>query len=451
MSSSNRPIAPQGWPLLGSMVEARRDPLAFTLRLAREFGAVARFHLGPYKGYLVSHPEGVRHVLQANHGNYDKRNYDYDMLRPFLGEGLLTSDGAEWLRERRLIQPAFHSDNLSGFVASMNTSIQRMLDSWQLKARANEAFDVASEMNRLALEIVSKGLLGSGLGPRKERVLEAFGVLNHEVARRFQSLVILPLWMPTPSNLAVRRAKAEIDDVVMGFLSEAEQSSSEGALLRMLLEAHSAPSGSGVRIGKIRDEMVTLILAGHETTAALLSWTWYLLAQHSEAAKRVRAEARDVLAGRDPQAADLRKLVFTESVLKEALRLYPPVWIISRRAKQADHIQGYRIPADSVVALSPYATHRDQFYWDEPESFNPQRFMRARGKEQHPFAYFPFGGGPRLCIGGDFAMMEAKMVVASVVQRYRLELVGDEPVQPKALITLRPQGGLKMKPEPVGA
>ncbi len=448
MPSAKEPTGPTGWPLLGSMIEARRDPLAFTLRLAREHDDVAGFHLGPYKGYLVSHPEGVRHVLQANHRNYDKHNYDYEMLRPFLGDGLLTSDGEQWLKERRLIQPAFHREQLAKFVGSMHESIRRMLDRWHALVRENSPVDVDREMNSLALEIVSKGLLGAELGGRGARILEAFRVLNTEVALRFQSLLPLPLWLPLPGNLAARRAKAQIDGALTEFITERQGGSHEETLLDVLMQAHGG-AANGVIPARVLDELVTLTLAGHETTAALLSWTWYLLAKNPEIAEQVRQEAWQVLSGRAPEWPDLDKLVVTESVLKETLRLYPPVWIISRRAKEDDVIRGHNIRGESVVALSPYATHRDPNYWQEPDRFEPQRFMPARERERPHYAYFPFGGGPRLCIGAGFAMMEAKMVVASVVQRYRLRRLEQEPVRPRALVTLRPERSLRMELRPV--
>ncbi len=445
MQSDKVAAGPDGWPFIGSMLEARRDPLAFTERLAREYGDVARFHLGIFKGYLVSHPDGVRYVLQDNHPNYDKRNYDYEMLRPFVGDGLITSNGDPWLRERRLIQPTFHQDHLAKFATAMNPAIQSRLETWRPLAERGRVVDVAREMNELALEIVSKTLFGAELGPRKDRILDAFQVLNHEVARRFKSLLVLPLWLPLPRNLKARRAKDQLDQVLMDFLAEFEGRNPAGSLLGRLLEAHGGITEGEAQNQMVRDEMVTLILAGHETTGSLLSWTWYLLAQHPEAASQVREEARRILSGREPQAADLEDLVFLEAVLKEALRLYPPVWIISRRAKGDDQILGYRIPAGSVVALSPYVVHRDPTRWDDPDRFNPKRFLSGGETERKPFAYFPFGGGPRLCIGGGFSMMEAKMVVASVVQNFQLELTGESAVQPEALITLRPRNGLKMR------
>lgn len=451
MNQLKDPIGPRGWPLLGSMLEARRDPLAFTLRLAREYGDVARFHLGPYKGYLVSDPEGVRRVLQANHRNYDKQNYDYEMLRLFVGEGLLTADGQHWLEQRRLMQPMFARGHLKSFSGAMYRPIQRMVESWREVANKDKVIDVAHEMNRLALEIVSRFLFGSSMHSHRDQVIESFEVLNHEVARRFQSLLALPLWVPSPRNLAARRAIDRIDEVLEKLVANRDDTDSDGGLLRALTEAHGGDQGDSVQDRKVRDEIVTLTLAGHETTAALLSWTWYLLALHPDVAQRVRQEVDGVVGGRAPSAEDLENLTFTDQVLKESMRLYPPVWIVSRRAKQSDQISGYRIPADGVVAVSPYATHRHPRYWERPEHFDPTRFEPERERERHPFAYVPFGGGPRLCIGGAFALMEAKMVVASLVQRYQLDLEDPQSVRPEPLVTLRPEGGLLMRIHPVGA
>lgn len=449
MNKGRTPAGPKGWPLLGTMLEARRDPLAYTLRLSREYGDVARFHFGPFKGFFVSHPDGVAQILQDHHDNYDKRNYDYDMLRPFVGEGLITSDGDDWLQERRLLQPSFHQRQLDTFVQSMNRSIQKALEAWRPTDQGAQVIDVGREMNRLALEIISKLLIQEDLGPRKERIIEAFRVVNRQVARRFQSLLPLPLWVPLPGNLAARRAKAEIDRVLRDAISERGAGDSE-AVLDVLVRAHGGPSGVNGVTKQVLDEMVTLILAGHETTAALLSWTWYLLDQNPEAARQVREEAREILSGHGVRAEDLPKLIVTERVLKESLRMYPPIWMISRRAKEEDVIRGYRIPAESVVAISPFAMHRDPKYWQEPERFDPQRFTAAREDARPTFAYFPFGGGPRLCIGGGLAMMEAKMVLATAAQRYRLERVGDRPLKPKPMVTLRPESGPMMRVHPIG-
>ncbi|MFP3853744.1 MAG: cytochrome P450 [Anaerolineales bacterium] len=440
---------PKGWPFLGNMLEARRAPLAFTDRLSQDFGPVAAFHLGPYRGYLVSHPHGVRHVLQDNHRNYDKQNYDYEMLRPFLGDGLITSDGEHWLRERRLIQPAFHKDHLATLANTINRSTQRMLDSWD--ARSGRALAITQEMNRLALINVSKGVLGAEVEAEGDRILRAFSVLNREVARRFQSILPLPLWIPSPTNLKARNAIAKIDQALESYLQRAADEGLHHGMLRLLFQAHGGEAGDKADKQLIRDELATMILAGHETTGSLLSWTWYLLAKHETTADRVYQEVDHILAGRLPNYTDLPNLVFLESVLKEALRLYPPVWIISRRAKRKDQVLGRHIPEDSVVILSPYATHRLPDYWEAPDRFMPERFSRGAEEARPPFAYFPFGGGPRYCIGADFAMMETKMVVASVVQRFRLELAGETTVRPEAMVTLRPRGRLLMNAIPVSS
>ncbi|MDX1600434.1 MAG: cytochrome P450, partial [Anaerolineales bacterium] len=323
--------------------------------------------------------------------------------------------------------------------------IQETMESWRRVANSGQVLDVALEMNHLALESGVRFLFGSGVRAQRDQVLGPFEVLNREVARRFKSLIVLPLWLPSPRNLASRRAIDQIDSVVKTLVERHQEADSRGTLLRALTEAHGGSQGGVQWDRRVRDEIVTLTLAGHETTAALLSWTWYLLALHPDAAKRVRQEVDHVIGGRAPSADDLERLTFTEQVLKEALRLYPPVWIISRRAKRSDQVSGYRIAADGVVAISPYATHRHPRYWERPDEFDPSRFEPGRERERDPFAYFPFGGGPRLCIGGGFALMEAKMVVAAVVQRFRLKLANRQPVQPEPLVTLRPAGGLPME------
>jgi cytochrome P450 len=427
------------------MMEARRDPLAFTLRLAQQHGPVAKFHLGPFHGFLVSHPEAIGHILQANHKNYDKQNFDYEMLRPFLGNGLLTSDGEHWLRQRRLIQPAFHQDRLSHLIPAMSQSTDKMLNAWELKAHSPRVINISQEMNRLALINVSKNLLGADIGLSSTRILEAFSRLNHAVAHRFQALLPLPLWMPTPNNVAARKAIAVIDEALSDIkIAEREKGSGQG-LLGRLVEAHLGTSQGQGGPQQLRDELVTLVLAGHETTAAMLTWTFYLLAQNPDVQEMLRREVNKTTAAAAPDPADLSQLDLTEAVIKEALRLYPPVWIISRRAKEPDQIAGMTIPANSVLVMSPYATHRLPDFWRSPGEFSPERFLGKEVQSLPRFAYFPFGGGPRLCIGANFAMIEAKLVLSSMIKCCQFSLIDDLEIRPEPLVTLRPAPDLRLK------
>jgi cytochrome P450 len=434
---------------LGSLFEVQRDPLQFLLSLTRKYGDVVRFRVGIYDGYLVNHPDYVQYVLQQNHQNYNKENYDYQMLKPVLGEGLVTSSGDHWLRQRRLIQPAFHRERITQFSGTVTAATQDLLEAWDRIAACNQPIDVASEMSRLTLRIIGKVLFSVDVCDKADTVGSAFITLNKDIARRLRTVFVPPLWVPTPRNLAFKRARAQLNRVVYDIISGRRQGSGQHHdLLQDLLTTQDEADGTGLTDRELRDQVMTLLLAGHETTATLLTWTWYLLSKHPGVARRLTAELDRVLGGRVPGTEALPALEYTEMVLEESLRLYPPIWIISRKAIAEDTIGAYRVPAGTVVVLSQYAMHRHPHYWENPAGFDPQRFTLHRSAERHRYAYFPFGGGPRLCIGADLAMMEAQLILATISQRYRLDLVPGHPVEPEPLITLRPRYGMPMTLHP---
>lgn len=440
-----RPSGPPGMPVIGNLLAARRDPLAFLLRLSRDYGDIARYRLGYYTGYLVNHPDYIRHVLQLNHRNYNKQNFTYRMLKPVLGEGLLTSDGAHWLRERRLIQPAFNHKRLETLGSLMTTASAELLDEWDSAAARGQPIDMAEEMRRLTLRIIGETLFSIDISTDTNTIGTAFTSLNQDVAYRFRTVFVPPLWVPTPRNLAFKRARAELNAVVYSIIAERRRhADSRGDLLDILLAARDEASGTGMTDQQVRDEVMTLMLAGHETTATALTWIWYLLSQYPEVAERLRSELDRVLGGRVPEVDDLPALPYTNQVVNEALRLYPPVWVISRTAIEDDHVGKYHVPAGTVLLLSQYTMHRHPAFWEQPERFRPERFSPEHAGKHHPYAYFPFGGGPRLCIGDHLAMMETQLVVATIAQRYRPELVTGHPVEPEPLVTLRPRYGMSM-------
>jgi cytochrome P450 len=441
-----QPRGPKGWPLIGNLLEARRDPLQFVSKLAYEYGDIARYRLGIYTGYLINHPDYIQYVLQLNHRNYSKKNYTYQMLKPVLGEGLLTSDGPHWLRERRLIQPAFKRKHLADFGTLMTTATDDMLDDWASIAAQEKTIDVAAEMTRLTLRIIGETLFGADIGVESDRIEAAFTLLNEDVTNRLKTVFVPPLWVPTPRNLAFRRARAELDAIVYAMIANRRQSGDPGTdLLSMLLTARDETGGKGMTDQQLRDEVMTLMLAGHETTATALTWTWYLLSEHPQVAQRMWDELDDVLQERVPTVDDLPALVFMKQVIQESLRLYPPVWIISRTAIDDDQIGPYEIPAGMVILLSQYVTHRHPRFWENPGQFDPDRFSPERAANRHQYAYFPFGGGPRLCIGDNLAMMEIQLILATIAQRYRLELVPTHTVEPEPLVTLRSRYGMQMR------
>lgn len=437
---------PPRHPLFGNLREIRRDPLVFLLSAARDYGDIISFHFIFFPGLLVNHPDYIRHVLQDNHRAYSKQHFDYAVLKPVLGEGLLTSDGDFWLRQRRLIQPAFHRQRIAAFGVQMVLDTEEMLRRWEPFGENGQVVDVAEEMMRLTLTIVGRALFGIELSLQADTIGPAFTFINGEIAQLFRSFLPTPLKFRLPR---FQRALGELNRTVQAIIDQRRaQLARSGVagedLLAMLIQAHDEDTNEQMSDQQLRDEVVTLLLAGHETTANALSWSWYLLAQHPQAAECLRLELKRVLNGRPPALDDLSELSYTRMVVQETLRLYPPAWIISRKAEQEDEIGGYPIPKGTVVSLSPYVTHRHPGFWEAPQAFEPERFSPPRSENRPPYAYFPFGGGPRLCIGRDFAMQEAMLILAMVAQRYRLELAPGHPVEPEPLVTLRPKYGMKM-------
>ncbi len=441
-----RPPGPRGIPFWGSLHRARQDPLRFALNLTRNYGDIIYFRIGIYTGYLLNHPDYFQHVLQTNHRNYSKQNYNYKKLKPVLGEGLITSDGDHWLRERRLIQPVFHHKRIAGFGNTTIKAATEMLNRWDSVAARGDAIDIDAEMMSLTLHVVGEALFSIDISDATNTVAKAFTTLNQDISYRFKTVFVPPLWVPTPRNRAFKKARAELNRLVYEIIARRRRDGgSHDDLLDMLLGARDEESGEGMTDRQLRDEVITLMLAGHETTANLLSWSCYFLSRHPEVAQKLRAELKKVLGDRIPTVADLPQLQYTKNILEETMRLYPPVWIISRRAVDEDEIDGYSIPAGTTVTLCSYTLHRHPDFWRNPEEFNPDRFSTGSSEKQIREAYFPFGGGPRYCIGSNFAMMEAQLILAMIARRYRLKLVDDCPVEPEPLITLRPRHGLRMR------
>jgi len=443
-----RPPGPAGIPLLGSLLETRRDPLHFVLSMARTYGDIAYFSIGPQTGYHLNHPDYIQYVLQSNYTNYNKVNYNFKILKVGLGEGLLTSSGEQWLQQRRLIQPAFHRERIARFGSITIEATCEMLEQWRLSAKHDRVLDIADEMIRLTLRIVGESLFSVDLDANIDTIATTFARVNEDIADRFRTVLVPPFWIPTPRNLAFKRNRSKLDRVVYEIITHRQENGGpKDDLLGMLLEARDERSGEGMTVRQVRDQVMTLMLAGHETTAALLTWTWYLLATQPAIAQNLTRELGEVLNGRLPKVDDLPALEYTKMVLK-SMRLYPPVWFFNRTAIEDDEIGGYSIPAGSIVTISPYTMHRHPEFWQNPEDADPERFAHERATGRHRYAYIPFGGGPRYCIGSTFAMMEAQLILATVVQQYRLVLAPGQPVEPEPLLTLRPSYGLKMRLHP---
>ena len=413
----------------------------------RRYGDVVRYRLGTMQVFLVVHPDGVNHVLQENHRNYVK-SVDYQILKRVLGEGLLTSEGPLWLRQRRLMAPMFHRQRIAEFGATMVDSTLKMLDHWSSLASQGSTFDVCNEMMHLTLEIVARVLFKVELAGEMAHEIGRDVTVSNERLGQFDLGTLLP-WLPTPRNREFRRATRSLDAIVAGIIADHRRSGRDrGDLLSLLLAARDQDTGEAMSDQQVRDEALTLILAGHETTANALAWTWYLLSQNPDVERNLHAELAEVLGGRAPAVADLPNLRYTSMVIDESMRLYPPAWSVGRSPVADDEILGFIIPKGSSVMLSQWLTHRHPDFWENPEQFDPDRFSRERSANRPRYAYFPFGGGPRQCIGNVFALTEANLILAAVAQKYRLRLAPGHRVELQPLVTLRPRYGLKMTAEP---
>ena len=428
--------------LLSSLVYwPGRNPLEFFTNIARTYGDIAHVRLGGEHVFIVSDPRLIKDVL-VTHSRQFTKSRGLERTKRLLGEGLLTSEGALHLRQRRLMQPAFHRDRVAGYAATMVEYAERLQKSWTDGA----TLDVSREMNRLTLSVVGKTLFDADVESRAPEVgaaltgvMESFWMLMLPFSRAIE-------YLPLPRLRRSRRARKRLDAIIYGLIRERRVSGADrGDLLSMLLLAQDEENeGRRMTDEQVRDEAMTIFLAGHETTANALMWTWYLLSQNPGAERALHEEVDRVLRGRRPTVADISALPYVERVVTESMRLYPPAWIVGRRAIEPYAMNGYTAPARAIVIMSQWIVHRDVRYYPEPERFDPDRWTPAFKAALPPFAYFPFGGGPRRCIGESFAWMELMLIVSTLAQRWRFELVADHPVLPQPLITLRAKYGIKM-------
>ncbi len=443
------PSAPGGNILLGGARAFQQDTLKFIQTLAA-IGDVVRYRFVVWPTYLVNHPDYIKHVLLENYRNYNKDVPINRILKSVLGNGLITNDGASWLHQRRLIQPAFHRQRVAAFGTLMTATATEMLQRWDTRSEGDAVLDVANEMMGLTLRVVGLALFGADMGTEVDTVGRSFTTLNDFLTRAaYQPYIMLP-GVPARGKRQAQAARRELDQVVYQLIAARRAGSAErDDLLSMLLHARDEETGKSMNDRQLHDEVITLLLAGHETTAVALTWTWCLLSAHPDVESRLHAELGAVLGGRSPTTDDLPNLPYTRMVVEETMRLYPPVWSILRRAMGADQIGPYAVPAGTSIFISPYAVHRHPAFWEDPEAFDPERFTPERSAGRPHFAYVPFGGGPRQCIGNIFALTEAQLILASVAQRYRLRVLPGLQVKPNPLITLRARGGLPMRLERV--
>lgn len=435
---------PKSHPLLGDLLEIRRDRLRFLGNLTHQYGDVVRFRMGPQTLHLVNHPDHINHVLSDNSPNYVK-GIGLAHAKSLLGDGLLTSEGSYWRNQRRLIQTLFHREWIKEYAAAMAGATTSMLDNWETLAEHEQPVNVYDEMTRLSFCILTKTLFNVDIANKSDAVGSALTVALQHAIHRMTRLFALPDSIPTPGNLRFRKALRSLDTLIYSLIAERRRTRIESHdLLSIFLFASNGDSGNPMSDKQIRDQLMTILLAGHETTAIALTWTWYLLSQDQHVEEQLRLELSRALSGRPPQFEDLPKLKYGKAIIEEAMRLYPPVWVIPRKATGQDVIGGYHIPANSGVLISPYTMHRHPDFWQDPGCFDPERFTGHRAADRPQYSYLPFGAGPRNCVGGTFGMTEAQMIVSMVAQRYRLHLLPRQDVELEPLLTLRPKHGILM-------
>ena len=412
------------------------NPLEYFTKIAREYGDIAGMRVLNFRSIFINHPDLIEEVLVTNARKYSKGRV-LRANRHVFGEGLLTSEGDFWLRQRRLAQPAFHRARIASYAATMVEYTQRMLNGW----RGGEERDAHQEMMRLTLQIVGKTMFDADVERDAQHVGKSLELLL-EIGANFRRTIFVPHWLPTPTNLRVKREVAQIEKILYRIIGERRASGRDtGDLLSMLLSAQDE-DGSRMTDRQLRDEAITLFLAGHETTASTLSWTWWLLTQNPAVEAKLLAELDAVLGDRVPSLDDLPRLAYAGHVITESLRLYPAAWGMARLAVEDHEIAGYPVTKGMGVAMAQWVVHRDPRWYDAPEEFRPERWEDDLWKRLPRFAYFPFGGGPRQCIGNAFALMEATLILATVARKFRLRLVANHPVAPLASITLRPRYGV---------
>ncbi len=434
---------PKGLPISGNLLAFRRDPLGFLQEAAREHGDIVHFRFGPQRHiYLLTNPDHIKEVLVSKQAHFRKAK-GLQVAKVVVGEGILTSEGKKHLRQRRLMQPAFHRERIASYGQTMVDHALVMMDQW----RDQEERNIHDDMMKVTLAIITETMFGKGLKQDTDKIGQAIEVGLHYVSTKASSFIDIPLSVPTRSNVRFREAAEMLDKAIYDIIDERRKREGEGRtdLLAMLLAARDEDDGTGMTDQQVRDEVMTIFLAGHETTANTMSWIWYLLATHPEAEQKLHSELQEVLGGRPPVVDDIPRLSYVNQIITEAMRLYPAAWAISREVVDEVEIGGQKFQPGETLMMSQYVMHRNPKYYENPDQFIPERFAGDLLKKLPSFAYFPFGGGPRVCIGNNFALMETALLLSTIAQRFRIRLAHpDRPVEPEPLVTLRPKNGLQV-------
>lgn len=439
--------------LLGAVAEFATDPLNTLMRMHREHGDTVSFRMGPYPVLMVANPADVQRVLVDNRANYTKKTYPYEVLRLLLGNGLVTSEGAFWLKQRRTVQPSFQRDRMASFAGMITDVAQDMARVWEGAAARREVRDVLQDMTLVTLRVAGLSLISQDLAAEADGVGPDLTDAQHFVNNRMNQVVATPMWLPTPANRKFKAVKKRLFGLVERALAQRHASGEDAPdLLGALMKAKDPETGETMSDAQLADEVLTILMAGHETTSNALTWTFYRLSQHPEVARKLRQELRSVLGDRRITLADLRNLPYLDAVLKESMRIHPPVWIMDRWAEADDTLGGFHVAKGTTVLTSPYVTHRHPALWQNPEAFDPERWFTPEVKALPKLAYFPFSAGQRKCVGDTLALLEAPIILATLLQKASLELEPGHPVVPEPLVTMRSKFGMRMviKPVPTG-
>lgn len=436
-SPSSAIPGPDGVPFLGILPQFARDPLAFTVKSAREYGPVVRWEFPTERSFLVTDPDVIEQILVRENQHYIKGHLFQRSLRPFLGQGLLTSEGEAWRRQRHRIEPAFHPERLERYATVVTDRTEETISRW----RDGETRNVHEDMMALTLEIVAETLLGVDIRDQTPAVGRALGVITAHAERTRTDYI--PQWVPTPLNRRFDRAKSTLDEIVYDIIDDRRANPGDD-VVSTLLKARDE-DGERMSIEQVHDEVMTLVLAGHETTALALTYTFFALAQRPDVEGDLHDELDSSLDGSVPTFDDLPALSHTENIVTESLRLYPPVYAILREPTRDVNLAGYPIPAGSTLTLSQYVVHRDPTLYEDPMAFRPDRWTAELEDDLPRFGYFPFGGGPRRCIGDRFALMEARLILATIARKYHLELISSPSIRFGAGITMRPKDPIKVR------
>jgi cytochrome P450 len=411
-----------------------RDPLTFFLTLARQEGDIVCYRPAPEPAYLISHPDYAKHILIDNNRNYNKATYINQMFSSAVGNGLLTSEGELWRTQRRLMQPAFHQKRINQYDAIITDATEKMLFNWENNQASGTPIDITKEMSALTLTITTHALFGIDLGDDVNLVGQAVNLAGDLLEK--------------PRNPRFQKGIQVVENIVYRIIDERRKLNQDtGDLLSMLILTRDEDTGTGMDDQQLRNQVITLLLAGYETTASALTWTWYMLSLRPSVFDLLRNEANQVLGNRTPSWKDLSELQYARMVFEEGLRLYPPAWVLGRKSLGEDRIGGYFIPANTIIALSPYVLHRHPAFWEHPDEFDPGRFSSERSIGRHKFAYIPFGAGPRQCIGNNLAMVEAQLILAMVSRKYQMHLLPNQDIRPEPIFILRPNREILMELE----